>query len=440
MSLQTRLLRLSVPNALANITVPLAGLVDVAMLGHLDEVQHLAGVGLATILFDYAYWSFGFLKMGTQGLTAQAVGRDDRREIELVLLRSLLVAVAIALMLVASQTAIRTLGFLVLAGAPEVEAAGSAYFDARIWGALAVLPNFVFIGWFLGRERSGYVLVMTAVAAATNIVLDYVFIYRLQMDSRGAGLATMLSQFAMLATALVLLRSSVPAPGRDPRSPRRRPGLRELLDRRAVARLLTLNRDIMLRTFCLITTFAAFTNASAMLGTLVLAANAILLKILEVSAYFIDGISFATQSLAGILKGRRDAAGLRHLLRLSMIWGEALAMTVIGGLALFPDQLYGLLTSHADLIAIVRRHDNWLYATLAVGAIAYIYDGFFIGLTEGRILRNAMAISTLACFAPVAALAIHLGSSQLLWLAMLVFMAARVATLGSRCHAAIAGV
>jgi len=186
-SLYRRYFRLTALNILANVTVPLAGLVDTAILGHLADIRYLAGVALASLLFDYVYWTFGFLRMGTTGTTAQAVGRGDERGAYLILYRSILLALGVSAALLALQWPIRSLGFTLLSGAPEVEAAGQAYFNARIWGAPAALASFAFIGWYLGREESRYVLAMTVAANVTNVVLDYVLIVYMGMAAAGAG-------------------------------------------------------------------------------------------------------------------------------------------------------------------------------------------------------------------------------------------------------------
>jgi MATE family multidrug resistance protein len=344
--LGSRFLRLALPNALANLTVPLAGLVDTAMLGHLGEIHHLAGVGLGSIIFDYVYWTFGFLRMGTTGLTAQAMGRGDREEALLLLLRALGLAVTIALALLLLQAPLRDLGFAVLSGETAVEGAGRAYYDARIWGAIPTLANFAFLGWFLGRERAGYVLVMTLVANGANIALDYVFIVRLGLEAYGAGLATMLSQYLMLAVALIFLARE---------RPRARGLLRRIFQRGPLIELLKLNRDILIRTFCLITAFSAFTNLSAVIGTGTLAANLILLRIVNTVAHLIDGGAFATESLAGIFKGRGDIRALRRLLRLA----PASARDVLGRGPRTGRALRALPVSRADLRSsdLTRRRD-----------------------------------------------------------------------------------
>ena len=418
--LRRRFLRLTFLNALANLAVPLAGLVDTGMLGHLDELRFLGGVALGAVLFDFVYWSFGFLRMGTTGITAQAVGREDRREVYLSLYRSLLLAVGLAAALLLLQVPLRELGFSLLQGDAGVKAAGRDYFDARIWGAPATLANFALLGWFLGREESGRALAMTVTANAVNVVLDYLFILRLGWQATGAGVATALAQWSMLGVgALLFLRSGQAVGWR----------WRDVAERAALASLLRLNRDILVRTLCLVSTFAAFTSLSAALGTAVLAANTILLRLFYLVAYGIDGAAFATESLAGILRGARDPAALRRLVRLAMTTGLLLPVPVLGAALLFPYPIYGLLTDHAEVVDLAARFGPWLVPVLLLGAAAFVYDGLFLGLTAGPALRNAMLLSVGLGFVPAALLAHAEGSNDLLWLAMALFMAARALTL-----------
>jgi len=420
-SLYRRYLRLSLLNIMASVTVPLAGLVDTAMLGHLGDIRFLAGVALASILFDYVYWTFGFLRMGTTGTTAQAVGKGDATAVYLTLYRGLFLGFAIGATLLVLQLPVRVAGFALLSGTEAVESAGAAYFNARIWGAPATLCSFVLAGWFLGREESGRVLLMTAAANLTNVGLDYLFIMRLDMAAFGAGLATMLSQYLSVAIGLAMLWQA----GRP-----RAWSWAEVLDRDGLSQLMLLNRDILLRTLGLITTFSLFTNLSSMLGTTVLAANAILLRVQYLASYFIDGAAFATESLAGIFRGQRDPAALRRLLRLSLAVGVACVAGFAVLVAVAPRTLYPLLTSHQEVIDVAARYGWWLVPVLLFGSAAYIYDGFFLGLTEGRVLRNSMLFSTIALFAPVAWIAVARADNDLLWLAMLLWMVSRAGTLG----------
>lgn len=423
-TLGRRFARLSALNILSNLVVPLASLVDTAMLGHLDEIRFLAGVALASVLFEYVYWTFGFLRMATTGKTAQAVGRGAAAEVYRTLYRSLTLAVGLGAAILLLQTGLCELGFLFLTGESGVEAAGRDYFNARIWGAPATLANFAFLGWYLGREASGRALAMTVVGTLVNVAFNYLFIVLWGWAAFGAGLATLISQYTMLVVAVGLFfQIGRPHPWR----------WREVLDRGGMRGLLLLNRDILVRTFCLVTAFALFTNFSSVLGTLTLAANTILLRVLTLAAYLIDGTAFATESLAGILHGSRNFVGLRRLVRLALSVGVGFALVLLGALLLSPRVLphgaLGLLTSHEEVLALANRFSGWLVPTLCLGAVAYIYDGLFLGLTQGRALRNTMMLSTLGVFCPLAITALSVASNHLLWASLATFMLARAATL-----------
>ncbi len=423
-SLGRRFTRLTALNVLANLSVPLAGLVDTAMLGHLANLRFLGGVALGTVVFDFVYWSFGFLRMATTGLTAQALGGGDRERLYGVLYRSVALAVVLAAVLLLAQVLLREAAFALLQGSAPVEAAGRAYFGARIWAAPATLANFALLGWFLGREESGRALAMTVTANGVNIVLDYLFILRFGWGATGAGAATALSQAAMLAVGVALfVRASrdggVPVPWR----------WRQVLERAALGSLLRLNRDILIRTACLVSAFAVFTSLSATLGTAVLAANTILIQLFYLVSYGVDGAAFATESLAGILRGAGDREGLRRLVRLAMGTGLLITVPCLLAVLLAPGAVFGLLTDHQEVVALASRYGAWLVPVLALGAVAFIDDGLFLGLTAGPALRNAMLLSVGVGFVPLAALAHHTGSNHLLWAAMALFMGTRAATL-----------
>ncbi len=415
-----RYLHLTWINILSNVTVPLAGLVDTAMLGHLADIRFLAGVALGSILFDYVYWSFGFLRMGTTGTTAQAIGRQDPAEVFRVLYRSALLGAGIAALILVFQWPLRELGFLLLSGEPGVEQAGRAYFSARIWGAPATLVNFALVGWFLGREQSRHVLAMTFTANGVNIVLNYLFIMRMGLAAQGAGLATMTAQYAMLAVGAALFLRQTGRPALN---------LRELLHREKLAALLRLNRDILIRTFCLITAFSVFSNFSSILGTLELAGNTILLRLVMIASFLIDGAAFATESLAGVFVGAKDSRELRRLVRLSLLTGEGFALLYLAVIFAFQEPVYRLLTNHDDVVSFAVRYGPWLIPVLLIGASAYMYDGLYLGMTAGRRLRNSMLICTVGVYLPLAYLALRAGSVHGLWAALSAFMAARVLTL-----------
>lgn len=429
-TLYPQFFRLAAVNILSNLMVPLAGLADTAFLGHLTEIRHLAGVTLATVLFNYIYWTFGFLRMGTTGTTAQALGRGDRQTVLLILLRHSAIALGIGLLILILQEPLRQIGFALLSATAAVKAAGQSYYQALIWGAPATLLNFVLVGWFLGLAQSKRVLLLSVISNGSNVALNYLLIVRWGWASTGAGAATALSQYLMLGVGLMLILRDRPWQGQA--------NLRaQLFDSAALRATLVLNRDILIRTFALISTFALFTNLSAALGTLVLATNALLLQIVTLAAYFIDGLAFATESLVGILKGQALHTQVWKLLQLAI----AISLSVGVGIALlfmsFSQTLFGLLTDHTPVLSQINLYARWLLPVLGLGSIAYLLDGYFLGLTQGQVLRQSSLIAALLGFGPLAGLAWGVRSSHLLWLALCSFMAARALTLGSKVPASL---
>ena len=420
---QNRFWRLAAVNILSNLMVPLASLVDVAFLGHLTEIRHLAGVALATVLFNYIYWTFGFLRMGTTGLTAQARGRNEIEQVVLTLLRNASLALVLGIIILLFQHPIKEIGFTLLRAEPAVIEAGQIYYNALIWGAPATLLNFVLLGWFLGKEQVGKVLLLSMVNKGANIIFDYLLIVRWGQESAGAGTATAISQYLTLLLGLILvwLEISWAEWQRN---------IKNMIERAAFKATFFLNRDILIRTLALVSTFSIFTNLSATMGTMVLAANTLLLQVITLAAYFIDGLAFATESMAGNLQGQGQKNQLRPLLKLagssSLIAGLSLALVF----CLFPQALFGLLTNHQEVVERVVNYVWWLLPVLGFGSIAYMLDGYFLGLTAGQILRQSTLIATMLGFVPMALAAWYWQGEHLLWLALTLFMATRTITLG----------
>ncbi len=425
-----RYTRLSVINVISNLTVPMVGLIDTAMLGHLQQIHFLAGVALAGLLFDYLYWGLGFLRMATTGLAAQARGRGDEVEGTAVLLRAFAIALGFGVLILLLRTPIEGAGFRLLSGGTAVEEAGREYFAARIWGAPAALANLVLLGWFLGREEAGRALAVTVVGNVANVAFNWWFIIRLGMAAAGAGWASMLGQYCALLVGLglaapILLTSST---GLGSRSASRS-ALRSAMHPAALAELFRLNGHLFARTLLLISSFALFVDSSAVLGAVTLAANAILLRVLSLASFLIDGCAFATESLAGIFHGAGDRTSQRRLLGLSLTVGEALALLFLVPALTLPRPFFRILTSHQDVVDIATGLAFWLIPVLLMGALAYILDGFFLGITAGPTLSRAMAMSTLL-FLPLVLLGRRSESVTLLWLSMAVLMAGRVFSLG----------
>lgn len=417
-----RFLGLAVPNVLTNLSVPLAGLIDMAFLGHQDTVLPLAGVALATVIFDYLYWSFGFLRMGTTGLVAGAYGSGNREEQAAIFWRALLLGGLIGLLMLALQAPIGHAAFALLHGEDAVEEAGRAYYAARIWGSIPALGIYVCTGWLLGRQHPGYALALATLLNGLNILLDWWFILRLGWGAAGAGASTAIAEWCAFLFGLWLIRRIWR--GGLPRVP-----WAAIRARGAFAPMLRLSGNLMLRTFCLITTFAVFTNYSASLGGVVLAGNAILLRFLTTAAYGIDGFAFALESLAGYYHGAgahrlRDAA-----LRMALKWSLLMVALFVALLWWQAPLLIGLLTIHGDVVRHALDYLPYLMALVAIAGFAYVYDGYFIGLAQGHVLRNSMLVALVAGFAPWLLVIGDKPSVALLWWAMLSFTALRGLTL-----------
>ena len=410
----------ALPNIFSNLSAPLAGLIDTAMLGHLPEIDSLAGVALAGVIFSYVYWGFGFLRMGTTGLTAKARGAEDKAGVADAFYRGMVLAISIASLLVLFRQGIGSLGFYVLNGPPEVELSGRSYFDVRILSAPAVLGLYVINGWLIGRGLPRFSLALSVLLNGANIVLDTFFIYHLQWGAYGAGLATSLSALLTFVFGLLLVRKQWDQ-GRGCQA-------RRVFERKAFGKMLVLKADIMLRTLCLILVMTTFTNMSASFGKLALAANAILMKLLTMASYLIDGYAFALEAIAGKCAGAGDVAGVRRTLGIAIRYAAVTSATIIAIYLLFGDIVLGWLTSHADVVAEAQQYLGWVTLALVFSTLSYVYDGLFIGLANGKILRNSMAVAAVV-FLPLAWWAGQSKNLNMLWAAMVIFMAVRTGVL-----------
>ncbi|MEM7555379.1 MAG: guanitoxin biosynthesis MATE family efflux transporter GntT [Cyanobacteria bacterium P01_A01_bin.84] len=418
-----RFYRLASVSILSNMMVPLAGIIDTAFLGHLADIGYLAGVILGSILFDYLYRILKFFRNSTNAITAQAEGNGDRKGIILALLRSGLVALAISLVILVLQYPIQKFGFAILAGSKDIEALGIDYFNARIWGAPAVLINFVLIGWFLGREMNFLVLLISLVGNGSNVIFDYFMIAKWGLGSTGAGLATVLSQYLALFVGLLGVGLNIPwkvLPA----------ALEDLFNWQALKGTVVFNSNILIRFLALISTYSIFTNLSAAMGNEVVTENGLLLQIVLLSQFTVNGIGLTTQSLIGNFKGEGKTEQMIPLLQVSILHSVIIASIFAWISILFPEKVFGLLTSHNDISQSVINYRDWLLPLLICCAIAFMLEGYTVGLKEGAILRNSALIALSLGFAPVAGMAWYLQDNHLLWLSLILYMMTLMISLG----------
>ena len=415
-----RFYRLSFVAVLSNMMVPLAGLCDTAFLGHLKDIHPLAGVILASILFDYLYRILKFLRNSTNAMTAQAVGREKPQEMILSGLRSSLIAIAISVVILLLQYPIQKLGFAILAGSPAIEASGIEYFNARIWGAPAVLLNFVLIGWFLGREKNNFVLLISIIANGSNVLLDYLMIYRWGWESAGAGLATAASQYLALLVGLIGVALTIDWKDVIP-------AIEQVWDRQALSSAIGLKFDILVRFIALISAYSIFTNVSASMGTNLLAENGLLLQIALLSQFTIQGVGMTTQTLVGNFKGKGEFSKMLPLVTIAIFTSVAIALGFAGSVILFPQSIFTLLTNHSEINQEIVKYTFWLIPLLTFTAIAFMLEGYFIGLKAGSVLRNASLIAFTLVFLPLIMMTLYLQKNvDLLWFSLTGYMLALI--------------
>ena len=421
-----RVWRLAFPIVLSNMTVPLLGLVDTAVIGHLDTPVYLGAVAVGTLVFTFLYWTLIFLRMGTGGLTAQAYGSGDADEMRAALARPLLMSLALAGVMLALQGPIAMGAFALVEASEPVERFAQEYYFIRIWGAPGTLANFVLLGWFLGMQNARAMLAQMVCVNAVNIVLDLVFVVGLQMGVTGVAWASVIAEYAGLALALAIMARMLKGVAGD--------WQRELIfDSDRLRRTLSVNFDIFVRTLFLIAAFAYFTMQGARLGDIVLAANAVLMNFFTIYSHAVDSFSHAVEALVGRTVGERSREGFRRAVIACLVWslGVTALVTLVFGTAGLP--LIGLLTDLAEVREAARSFLPWLIALPVLTVVAFLLDGVFVGATRAREMRNAMVL----CFVIYLPLAWYLPSvwgNHGLWAALLALMVARGATLGFLYH------
>lgn len=416
------ILKLAIPSIITNISVPLLSSVDTAMVGHLEHQYYLGGVAIGAMIFNFIFWAFGFLRMGTTGLTAQAYGEGNQRECGLILSRAVIVALIAGVALILLQSLIHWTAFQSVTASDDVERQAAIYFDIRIWSAPAALFIYAIQGWFLGMQNARYPMVLAIFINCLTIALDVFFLQVLDLKVAGVALGTLIAQYCgvILAAALFYFkyREYATAIVR-----------RQILDVAAVKKFFSVNRDIFLRTLLLIATYTFFTAKSAEYGDDVLAANTILMQLWMILAYGVDGFAYAAESLVGRFVGARDLVNLKRAVKLIFLWAVALGMITTLGYMLFGEQIVRLFTSNEVVVATAMTFFIWTIIAPLVNGICFVWDGVFIGATATKAMLISMAIATVVFYFPVYYLAEPHFGNHALWLAMIVYMAMRGVTL-----------
>nr|WP_224406821.1 MATE family efflux transporter [Afifella sp. IM 167] len=408
---------------LAYLSVPLAGLVDTAVIGQLGNAELIGGIAVGAIILDVVFTTFNFLRSGTTGLTAQAYGAGDVKEEQAVLLRALVLAVMAGAAVIALQSPLTSLGIRAMDVGPGIADATERYLFVRIWAAPFMLANYALVGWFLGVGRALLVLGFQAVLAATNIGLSILFVLGFGWGVEGVAAASVIAEVLTFLVSIPFVLPHV--------SGTARPSWKRIFDRLAFLRLVAVNRDIMVRSFSLLFAFAYFTRQGASLGAVVLAANALLMHFFLFAGYFLDGFATAAEQLVGRSVGARHLAAFDRSVRLTLLWGFGLAGGLAGLYLLAGGPLIDLMTTSEEVRETARRYLLWACLTPIAGVLAFQMDGIYIGATWSREMRNMM-LASLAAFVLACWALMPLFGNDGLWAALLILLGARGATLSWR--------
>ena len=413
---RSHVMRLAIPVMLAQAAIAATGVVDTAVMGLYGDKSDLAAVAIASVAFSFIYWGFGFLRMATTGLVAQALGRSDQAEARATLQRGLLIGAAFGLVIFLLSPLLRMGVFLPFGAEPDVVDLADGYFAARVWGAPALLTQYAITGWLLGTGRTGALLAMQVVMNGVNIVLDIWFVAGLGWGPAGIGAGTAIAEWVALLFGLALVwRSLQPEAG--------------LFDRAALLALFNANRDILIRTLALLFAFAWFVRSGAQMGTAQLAGNEVLLQFITVAAFVLDGFAFVAEKEVGEAYGARDPARLRRAMRVTteLAFGFGLiisALYLFGGGAI----ISGFI-SDPDARDAALTFLPYCAAVPIIGVAAYQLDGFFLGATQGRAMRNAAIFVTVAYVTLDLILRPLFGNAGV-WIAFLGMYVFRAAALG----------
>lgn len=416
-----RVLMLALPIIAANLTQPLLGAVDTAIAGHLPGAQHLGGVALGSLFFSFVFWGFGFLRMGTTGLVAQAYGANEPETVRLSLIRALLLAAILGGIVLALRMPLLSGALAALGGSDAVRATALAYCEARIWAAPFALANYAVLGYLLGVQRVRLALTIQIFINIVNIIAALLCVYGFNRGVAGLGTATAIADVTGFLFGGIILWQL---------RPHNVPPLcwRALLDRFALRRLIALNFDIFIRTLCLLTAFAWFARLGARQGDTVLAANALLLNFQTFMAYGLDGFAHAAEALVGAAIGARNRSAFRHAVRAALFWAVLGAMSCTLIYWIVGPHLITLLTDQLAIQTTAKHYLFWAALAPIVSVWGFLLDGVFIGATRTRILMRSMAIS-LAIFVGTTLLLVDAYGNHGLWFALLLFMTMRGVTL-----------
>ena len=413
-----RILKIAIPNIISNITIPLLGVVDLALMGHLGEIDFIGAIALGGIIFNFLYWGFAFLRMGTTGITAQAYGARNLSETILSLSRALLVALIGSSCILLLQVPIAKLSFYLIDSEQSVETIAKSYYYIRVWAAPATIGLYAFTGWFIGMQNSKIPMIIAIVSNIINIALSAYFVYGMDLDARGVALGTVIAQYCGLFIAIFFVL-------RFYRRLFYYWSRKRMMKISELKNFIAINKDIFIRTLCIIFVFTFFTSESASTNKTILAVNALLLQFLFIFSYFMDGFAFAAEALVGKFIGANNENGLKKVIRLLFLWGIGISLVFTLFYGTSANLILSALTNSEATIIEAQAYLKWIVLLPILSFASFLMDGIFIGATASVYMRKTMMAATLFVFIPFYYLLSDYYQNHGLWIAMLGFMVAR---------------
>lgn len=412
------ILKLAIPNILANLSVPMLSVVDVALMGHLSDESFILAIGFGVMIFNFIYWAFGFLRMGMTGMTAQEFGKGNNDEAFRLLFRGLIIAFGGALLLFVCKDWILQLALYFIDTSPQVNEQITTYFNVRIYAAPATIGLYAFIGWFMGKQNATLTMVITIAVNILNAGLSYYLVTELLHETDGVALGTVIAQYFGLSLAVLFFIIYY-------RKQLTKKAFKGILELKAIEQFVLVNTDILIRTLCLIFALSFFKVVSAKEGEMIAAANILLLEFVSIAAYGIDGFAFAAEAISGKYFGAGNKEKFKQAVRYCFYWGFGLG--AIYGLVywLFGANILGFLTDQTEVINIALNYTIWLVLFPILSVVPFVWDGVYIGLTSSKAMRNTMLFSTFVIFIPAYYVLSNLWGNHGLWLAMILFVLAR---------------
>lgn len=414
-----KVLKLAIPNIISNVTVPLLAMADIAVVGHISDASNQIGaIAIGGMIFSFIYMTLSFLRASSAGLTAQAYGQKNTKEIQNIFIRASFLALLLAFFIILFQKPIEWISFSILEGDPQVESFALDYFKIRIWAAPATLMLYVFNGWFIGMQNAKIPMYIAVVANVLNIGLNYVFVFVLGMRAEGVAWGTLIAQYLSLFLAVAFMLRYY------------KPYLKDIqvklsLQKSKILELLFLNRDLFIRSLSLIFVLSFFTASSASISTEILAVNALLLQFFMFYSFFMDGFAYAAEALTGKYIGQQDLPKLKQSVKIIFWWGLAISLPFTFLYILCPNFILSLLTNDSTIIAFSQQYLIWIAIIPILTFASFLWDGIYTGATAVKEIRNTMLISSFVIFLPIYYILLPSMGNNALWLAFSLFMFSR---------------